>query len=970
MTSAVLSIDQTMLMPGRVRCRHRRASRGQALIIAVLVMFILTGLAGVFIAMINSAMIHAARAEERLKLTKVLQSGLEHAKNEILFSQDGADWRPAAGPDLNNPGWIKAPDGFYKINVSYGPHSEISASNPFAANPLDRFLTIKVEARFALENPPRMQDPADSVADDYRKGFLNPKRFISRKVVALVPLGLPDYMRWFTNLDGKADPITLGADVNLGGMDTVKDNPNGKSDQWLNNTATNWTMTSSALNYLTVIEGPVRSEVPLALDNVYLYLTNEESAPQNYAGNSSYVKQMFVLRRDMLEVVGGLQQYEGTTAQSLVFVDAQELDASATSLATYQHIFDPVAEQGSATMMQFLQGLQNNAQIRHLQAPLLDQAHPSTGMRRYLELTAGSGEWAAGSSYNTGTLGWGEGLYINNPDNLQCDGDLDLLRQEWLNSSAENWEHGVYNPDKYCIQLILHDWEYASATASITVTQLPYIELRRSDGKQFLDKNNQPAGSSMTMPYPRNGVIYAEGNVIVKGQLPASLAFTTDKKPLHRGIGAQAPGGWNSLDGQVTLDTNGVPYVSEDGSIGRYVNNYNRRYDLSIVSGGTIYIEGNLLSPSSRHNQYASDMGNNPKTITAGSEYDSKLALMAMDYVCLNPTRLFDVEQPADANAAGTERFWRTGLGLPPINLHFSTAGPVDANTRILLRHAGESALMNPLYSVFRLRVNGEPYLWDTALPTAPTADRFFFCSEELRDQYIATSAINSVTQWSSAFYEPNWDMRFLDGLYAGSTTQTGQLYGYGADNVLNFEWLEGTTHYLLSAGNDLLGQGFVVTHTDLQVDALIYAQRGSWFIIPGRYYNEDKNQQLPWPYPKYQEPLDVRIIVNGAIAENRPAPPEAEEAWVSHWRGANTQYFISPGNDKPHAYDPGNSGWNRNNWRWTDRRLGIEYHYDATLARPVCYDIDPDDPGIRYYYPRLPKLPVSPNVFSIGPPA
>ncbi|MHB9025625.1 MAG: hypothetical protein ACYC7E_15890 [Armatimonadota bacterium] len=985
----------------RARCRHRRASRGQALIIAVLIMFILTGLAGVFIALINQAMIHAARAEERLKLAKVLQAGLEHAKNEILFSPSGADWRPDRGPDINNPGWVHTADGFYKIIVSYGPHGEITDSSPFNANPLDRFLTVKVDARFALENPPRMKDPTDTAAEEYRKGFLNPKRFINRQVVALVPLGLPDYARWFTNLDGNPDPMRLGIDVDLSGMTTVIDDPSGKPDDWLNDSATNWTV-ASALSYLTVIEGPVRSNGPLALYNVRLDFTNEELAPSNYAGNSSYVKQFYVLRRDMLEVVGALEQFEGTTAISYVLVNAQDQEMGATSLQTYQYIFDPVAAQASATMLQFLQNPRNNALMRGLKPPLLDQAHPSTGLRRYMELTLGSGEWAANSAYNTGALGYGEGMYINNPEDIQCGGDLDVLRQEWLNTTADNWEHGVYNPDPHAVQIILHDWEYASATASITVTQPPYIELRRVGGKPFYDKGNMPVGHSIVTPYPRNGVIYAEGNVIVKGQLPASLAFTDDDGdgvdspedhdqqyvPLYRGVGGQAPGGWSPFDGRINSyskpDGTFIPYVTEDGSIGRYVDEVNRRFDLTIVSGGTIYVEGNLLSPSSRRNNYVENVSNveTLRVMRSGSEYDSKLALMAMDYVCLNPTRLFEVEEPSDTSSAGGERFWRTGLGIPPINLNFTTAGPIDANTRIMLRHAGESALINPLYCAFRLRVNSVPYLWDIITNPPPldppaTADRFYFCSEELRDQFVASSVINNIfTQWGSEFFDPNWRLQFVDQFDGTRRVFPAslplQLYGFGAENTLRFEWLDGTTHYLLSAGSDDMGSGFLVTPGDLQIDALIYAQRGSWFIIPGRYYNEREDQDLPWPYPKYQEPLDFRIVINGAIAENRPAPPEAEEAWVSHWRGSNLQYFISPGNNKPHYYDPGSpqSAWNRDDWRWSDRRLGIEYHYDATLARPVCYDVDPDNPGTRYYYPRLPKLPVSPNVFSIGPPS
>ena len=94
---------------------------------------------------------------------------------------------------------------------------------------------------------------------------------------------------------------------------------------------------------------------------------------------------------------------------------------------------------------------------------------------------------------------------------------------------------------------------------------------------------------------------------------------------------------------------------------------------------------------------------------------------------------------------------------------------------------------------------------------------------------------------------------------------------------------------------------------------------------------------------------------------------------------------FARPGNrdadEVPDTWDPGNPVWNdtagqwENTWnpntcRWENRRMGIVYHYDPTLALPVCYDVEFDAITGRYRYhyrPRLPKLPVSPNVFSFS---
>ena len=117
-----------------------------------------------------------------------------------------------------------------------------------------------------------------------------------------------------------------------------------------------------------------------------------------------------------------------------------------------------------------------------------------------------------------------------------------------------------------------------------------------------------------------------------------------------------------------------------------------------------------------------------------------------------------------------------------------------------------------------------------------------------------------------------------------------------------------------------------------------------------------------------------MRITINGAIAENHTAPPEDERAWIEHWRGANIWYFDTNGDGVPDLQDPANANWSPAEWRWKtpnsftdDRRMGIEYTYDATLALPVCYNLDPDTPGQRYYLPRLPKLPVGPELVSIS---
>ncbi len=82
--------------------------------------------------------------------------------------------------------------------------------------------------------------------------------------------------------------------------------------------------------------------------------------------------------------------------------------------------------------------------------------------------------------------------------------------------------------------------------------------------------------------------------------------------------------------------TNASDFTSAGGS------SWARKYDLQIVSGGTIYIEGDLLSPASAK-LYTSSLGATPTAaqVMAWDQLNgSRVALIAHDSVCLNTTAL------------------------------------------------------------------------------------------------------------------------------------------------------------------------------------------------------------------------------------------------------------------------------------------------------------------------------------------
>ena len=1032
------SDNQGIPHPPRPRLRHMQ--RGQALIMTVLVMFLLAGLGGLFAAMINQSLVQTARAADRATLEGIAQAGLHYVETQLRYSPDGADWRPDAGPDLNNAGWVHYGDGFYKVTIGYGPSNAISPSAPFLSNPLDRFMKVDIEASFGLANQPQFADTQDPALVDYTTGYNNPKRFLTRKMTAFMPLALPDYLLWITNLHGGSDPAVLGTDLtldesntatNVGMIHTLSVDPtsaallNNDSATGVNNAL--YSATISSLSYLPVYDGPIRSEVDLQLGQGRFDLTSGDWADGTYYKNTCAV-----LRNDLFEVVGNLSQYEGASAACRRLL-VNNHGALMTTGA------DPTSL--SPVLVPYLQTQQTNPIVQPLHAPSLDSPHSPFGLNRYRALTRDSGVWqtnSSGTAVNTGYVGWGEGLYINNPDQIQYGGDLDQLRGEWMRGSGTNWNAktpGIYDmstdaANTGMVMLIFHGWEGGSQYTINSATNqasfpgsldYPQIEVRWYGNNpqlwtQQANGDYTPVNATATaatdeigsyytswQPYPRNGVIFAEGNVMVKGNLPESIAFQD----------ANHDGSPDSI--YTTADeTNGVfqrprggGFNEDDGTMHYYVNPTNRRFDLTVVSGGTIYIDGNVLSPSSRHIQIPCNGANgNSYQVSAGSECDSKLALMAMDNVCLNPTRLFAhiasvnaLEMP-DANG---ESYYDVSSGLATVTYSYATAGAVHPRTRLILRHAGladsgGSATAMQMVINANAASSGITYNWGNYCnPSAPSAQfptsLFFYDQSMLAAQSAVNGAfsaevyggplyhVSAAYDAGSAFNRQCWPVStFINGLNLLNTftfqlTDPTTLVWPDANN--NSSGVNFTDNYLLSAGamnsatnQQAFGGGCFTTCVDLEVDALVYAQRGSWFVIPGQYWNNDLTDTAAlWPAPKYHEPYDVRILVNGSIVENRPAPADMEAEWLRHWRGADIWYYTHTGST-PDMWDPGSpaSAWNPSTWRCSDnRRLGITYQYDATLARPVCFELDRDNPNIRYYRPRLPKLPLGANIYTVS---
>ena len=925
----------------RRAARTHQASRGQALFIAVLVLFAVAALAALFVAIISSHLVQVARHSEVVELRQIGEAGLRFANEQLTYSIAGADWRPSARP-------YPCGRGLVEIDVTYGP----------APNDLQsRFLRIVASARLP-DNP-----------------------FLRHTIVALKPVLLTDYARFITDRYESAEPARLGVlGIELGGQPRAE---------------------VMALG----INGPIRCNTDLILyGNSWIQLHRVDGV---VPGEIDTWRDFGILRDDRIEISGQLlpgapAPFGSVPAALALMLDADTLSANvfsplATEESSYRYGY-PDAWAGGLPVPNTRRLLANLPPITGAMGEWLEaeplalprirppEIHaPDTQINRYLALARDSGVWqenAGGGFYNTGAYGWAwtnrGGIYIDNIGDIQYDHDLDLLRHNWVGSIGVHEPGGDLRLDVTSGPIFgPADWwdktgrYYAPPGAEIILhgdAACPYIEIvrhdlrdvesvscywRQPDGTpllftsafQYLGNPCSPTlrtealgvdGATAIFPFPPNGVIYGEGNLLVSGIMP----------PVRAGLEPET-------------------YCSDsyDSDAGRA-----RRYDLQIVSGGTIYIEGDILTPRG-----AGLLTTFQEDIDRGS----RVALLARDYVCVNTTALnprpadlvprpdllqseyYNDAQPLYPPGAG-------GLLAPPYYWLFQgPAGdtnwtddgyvvPTDpggielvyrnvrlqqpalrqqfADLRLMLGHSGWYA------------ANGTPpAIGAPPDPAAANGDNDAEVQVQLDIRgatwpWLHTSGLYSFLRPAAAdpanldesdhwYIDDDDQLERLPNQFQGVRVQD-------LDNVPNVEAIQGDdlisftcevvpVEYRENPGDDptawhvdpyelgyLLGSTAITPPRGadplpVQVQALIYAQNGSWFILPGPWFNEDAASTAATEpgalYPHYHEPLNIQLSFYGAVTENMPADLGYVSEWTSKWGGPSgtTDGFLR------YEYDP-----------------------------------------------------------------
>jgi len=662
--------------------------------------------------------------------------------------------------------------------------------------------------------------------------------------------------------------------------------------------------------------------------------------------------------------------------------------------------------------------------ITRKEPPSILTTDPTTNLNRFIVLTRESGS-INDRGQNTGQYGYGEGIYVSANANergdaqdenerIALDGSKSLV-QAWLNPNKQGGKTGGWNGPFYIplgAYVRLHNDGFtiirdsAGNAASSTWRSRNGQDLRRSaaffklvnlpDGtyvindvlspdlaaKQESQLQGADAGRVRSEGFRFNGTLVFEGDVRVRGIIPT--------------------------DQQITL-----------------------------VSFGTIYIEGSITKGIS------TDAG---QVLSRPSR--SMIALMAKDYVCVNTTQFFGPapgEQPQtkqaqivrDTPAAVELDLQAPGLVLqtqfllnpvedlsigsqvvnpqtwkPFANNYVEAGSSRRISSSMLIQHAADDGGPSFLNLGFQPDDQSRaftPYKFESysGLNTE-ILDNF---NSEIRrylgpgagkvfsDFYGLTrtdiNAFPSFETLSVPLVSNSWNyttggFRQLLTAPAGNTNGI-QSFGVQTDTAFR---LQMTGFQDLTGKNYELARVAVVPH-DIRIEAAIFAEEGSFFVIPGPPFNVNNRDtreafmadvranslvdaqrnryrnfgSMP-ESPFYNEPLSVRITIVGAVAENMPAPMAQQAEWQRKWgwmpRKIGGTEVLIPKQWLPRTdYDV--TGDNPANY-WIPN---LTVNYDPALALGTN-DVRTGTP-IRtspdglWTLPPLPRLPVSPSLAYFG---
>ncbi len=569
-----------------------------------------------------------------------------------------------------------------------------------------------------------------------------------------------------------------------------------------------------------------------------------------------------------------------------------------------------------------------NRQTKVKAAPSITTNNPQSGLNRYRELTERTGQANANGTI-AGQFGHGEGVYVDSNERGNRRGSdaskgfdpQKSLPNDWLNpnnSASQGWQGPYYIPNAPHVRMLPDGFEIRRDTRSASPfwqdvvgnsTGNTYCRywVRTVAGQSYVvDSISHPAFDPLTGSFETagrifNGVLMFEGDVRVRGVIPT--------------------------DQQLTLVSMGSIYI--EGSITKGI--------VDPVSGAL------LTRPSS-----------------------SMLALLAKDYVTVNTTMFFGPKVGESPKPKSTNPLPNT-----PNPIELDGSGSIVMNTEFLLNPVGNNpSNWLPYASTYTAADGTGPMATDVIVSASADDNGPSFLGMDITagafnrpsatGAFLFETVLNGVlTNGAAATYptpvptnipeygltDPtvnaypkfeSWAMTIFDPAGGFGAYVPGQrkleATNLNASGVYDLA-MQDTTDFRLAL-NPIGGQPSknalvartAITPADVRIEAVIYAQNGSFFVIPGQWFNtnpddlraafeasytpgdntDDLNtgllnyggggnllqaQQRRYEQfgassevPFFGEPLAVRISIIGSISQNMPAPMSMQSEWLKKW--------------------------------------------------------------------------------------
>lgn len=938
---------------------------GQILIMAVMILSVLLVLGFVFAVIISQNITSTVRSHKKTLATQLSEGGVQYVHGQLLYSELGGDWRPARTlVSVDREGNTKDPDAFY-LRRGSGKNDQ---GGPDGLGPYSRMFFEKgralIRVRLVRDQQSHYQEEEalkkPSFARGYlliesvgRSGFINPKdpttllqEFIpesdyerlknanaaykgeTRKKIAFASIGFLESARYITNKYHRQQPAEMGSfnseKEGLGAY--YKETP----------------------VQLTSLLGSSEGSYPLWCNgNLRLYGKNEVLL------NAS--------KNEIWGIAGKLELAEGAALK--VKVGSQEREAYSTE-----------NNQPGWTLLgsirDHVQGFDSSGYIRGIrpkEAPSLLTLNPETRENRYILSTRKSGPMRDGK--NIGEYGYGSGIYIDCSEkssqrslSSRFFGDpLATLAEDWFypnNPESSGWQGPFYCPVAPLIEFKNNAIEITRDPRSKKAFWLnPDNNQPVAHRAKFnLDMNSYINNDVYTDPVigdvPFNGVIFCEGDVRVKGVIPADVHLT-------------------------------------------------------IVSMGTIYIDGSITK------------GVVKDGVLLDRQSRSSLMLMAKEHVALNTTQFFSIDSnqgPLTLTKINDQSAFE--LSQPDQNLNLSAQMLLESSSNnpqdwkpyaleyqtyqalseessekiipwMLFKHGPSNPGPTYIYLGIAPENNAEKnlgwYLFFEENNFVGPSPQSLWGMQQFKND-----AFSLYPSELGAVYQPE------NLLFQAQSSERSAGYAFGTSGPTKFQIRLGypVTSQTKPVQNYALARMAIVPH-DIRIEASIYAEEGSFFVIPGTWWNENpsdnrtsfdqkresfKTQNAKDPLkeasgwrlktfgsvpetPFYHEPLNIRIMLVGSISENRPAPMSYQAEWQRKW-GWMPGTIGATGKKLPKQHVPKGYVLDQN----SDLVPNLMLVYDPILYQFKTSDgtwIRTDEYG--EVLPPMPRLPVSPTLLYEG---